>query len=86
MGQLKFKKIYNEELKILIKKMDKRHKHYMMLEDFKFKHGQIPDKYSPDWTAWLTDGRKHWRKVPGVWKRIKKAAKAAAKNRVENAQ
>lgn len=79
-----FRKIYKEELKKLIIKMDKRHSFYMDLEKYKLDHGQIPDGFSPQWTAWLSDGRKYWKKVPGVFNKIKKSARKTTKNRIKN--
>lgn len=79
-----FKQIYKEELDKLIEIFEKRHEFYQHLEGYKFKNGQIPNEYLPDWTAWITDKRQHWRKVPGVWRRIKQTAKKNAENRVKN--
>jgi hypothetical protein len=83
MEQLKFKQIYKEELAKLIEKMNKRHDFYMLLEQYKLNNGKIPNQYLPNWTAWVSDGRKHWRKVPGVMKRIKETARKAAENRMK---
>lgn len=82
MGQLKFKTVYKKELNKLIEKMDKRHDFYLKLEDYKTISGQIPEQFLPEYTAWISDGRKHWRKVPGVWRRVKETARKAAENRI----
>jgi hypothetical protein len=79
-----FKAIYQEELKKLEDKMNKRDRLYQELENYKFKHGKIPNEYLPDWTAYITDGKKPWYKVPGVRKKIKAAARKAAENRMKS--
>ena len=73
-----YKEIYKRELDILIEKFDKRDKFYKMLEEYKFNHGQIPTKWLPDWTAYVSDGKRPWRQVPGVMKRLIKSARKIA--------
>jgi hypothetical protein len=74
------RKIYKEQLSLLAEAMEKRHKVYMELEDFRLKNGYIPDEHIGTYASWLADGRRHWRQVPGVYRRIKQSAKRMALN------
>lgn len=83
-----FKLAYKIELETLEETFDKRDRVYRMLEDWKFKHGEIPTEYLGQWTAYLTDGRYllknklvkgkkvpfTWRDIKGVYKKVKETA------------
>lgn len=73
----------------LATEMDARDKYMFMLRDFFLKHGFIPDASVPEFPsvdhhresfkAFQKDRFKSWRLQPKVVKRIKRAAKKAAK-------
>lgn len=79
-----FKKIYKEELFKISEKMDKRHIFYKKLEEFRIKSGYIPKEYLMHWTSFISDGKKYWKKVPSILKKIKKTARISATNRIKN--
>lgn len=66
-------------------KMDARDKLYDLLQKFFDNHGFIPTKYLPDWNAYQADKRP-WRLVPGVKRRLEKAARKMARNAVRKAK
>lgn len=79
----KIKETYSEELKTLCEQMDKRDKFYRSLEEYYQKTAEIPEKYIPGWTGYLTEGRylmnyhdetESWKKLKKVYKRIKSCA------------
>ena len=80
---------FDVELKIaknqITRKMDARQKLYDLLQKFFDGHGFIPTKYLPDWNAYQNDKR-HWKLVPGVARRLKKAARKMARNAVRKSK
>ena len=79
-------KFYKEELKKLESEMDKLDQFRLELKKVYDTHGWIPEKYLLAWENWKKEGFKMWRNIPGVMKKIHKAAKKAAKIRRKNAQ
>ncbi len=69
----------------ITRKMDARQKLYDLLQKFFDNHGFIPTKYLPDWNAYQNDKR-HWKLVPGVERRLKKAARKMARNAVRKSR
>ncbi len=69
----------------ITRKMDARQKLYDLLQKFFDNHGFIPKKYLPDWNAYQADKR-NWRLVPGVDRRLKKAARKMARNAVRKSK
>lgn len=73
---------FDEELKkaktVFVRQMDARQNLYTKLQSFFDQHGYVPIKYLPDWNAYQKDKRP-WRVIPGVQRRIEKAAKKAAR-------
>ena len=69
----------------ITRKMDARQKLYDLLQKFFDNHGFIPTKYLPDWNAYQNDKR-HWKLVPGVERRLKKAARKMARNAVRKSK
>ena len=67
------------------RQMDARQNLYTKLQEFFDRHGHVPVKYLPDWNAYQKDTR-HWRKIPGIERRIVKAAKKAARSAVRKAK
>jgi len=63
------------------RQMDGRQHLFTKLQSFFDRHGYVPVKYLADWNAYQKDTR-HWRKIPGIERRIVKAAKKAARNAV----
>jgi len=92
-----FKTVYNIELEKLEYMFDKRDRVYRMLEDWKFKHGEIPVDYIGQWTAYVTDGRYlikykkvkkekialSWKDIPHVYKKVKAVAELTALNIIQ---
>ena len=76
---------FDVELKIaknqITRKMDARQKLYDLLQKFFDSHKFIPKKYLPDWNAYQNDKRP-WQTVPGVKRRLEKAARKMARNAV----
>lgn len=79
-----FKQMYEEELKKLVEEFDKRHEFYQELENYKFNYGKIPEKFLSNYAAWMSDGKKYWKKIPGVWAKIKKTARLRTETRIKN--
>jgi hypothetical protein len=73
-----YKEIYKRELAIMFEEFDKRDKYYHEIEEFKFKHGKIPAEHLEAWTAYVSDGKRPWRQVPGVKKKLIKSARKIA--------
>ncbi len=69
----------------ITRKMDARQKLYELLQKFFDNHGFIPTKYLPDWNAYQTDKRP-WKLIPGVERRLKKAARKMARNAVRKSK
>lgn len=74
--------IYISQLKILEDAMDKQQNFRNELFAYVDKHGaeKLPPEYAATWLAARLQGRKNWRDRKTVVRRIKKAARKAAKN------
>lgn len=70
---------WQEEFEIMAEKMDKRHTFLSMLYKQFPTLEECPEKWKPNWLAFKADGFKNWRHMPKVVKRVKRAAKRAAK-------
>lgn len=83
---------YEESYDILATKMDKDYQYKLKLKEFYEKHGFIPDAEAPldkdhhreSFDVFLRDRFLCWRSMPKVVKRVKRAAKRAAKCDVKN--
>lgn len=73
-------KSYEQELKILESKMDYRDDFYKILQSYFDKHRHIPKKYMAAWNEYQKDTRP-WREIPGIQKKLIKAAKKMARNK-----
>jgi hypothetical protein len=84
---MNWKTFYAEEYEILAAKMDKQDAYFRSLWEFADKNGAdiMPPEHSKGWLLARIHGRKSWRQIPKVRRRIKKAAIKAAKNRLKNA-
>ncbi len=67
------------------RKMDARQKLYELLQKFFDNHGFVPTKYLPEWNAYQADKRP-WKLVPGVERRLRKAARKIARNAVRKSK
>jgi hypothetical protein len=70
-----------EAYDILAKKMDLDYAYKVKLKEWYLKHGEIPEgnQHKETFEAFQKDRFKCWREMPKVVKRIKRAAKKAAK-------
>ena len=71
---------YSQCRKELEKKMDEFQTFRDSLKTFYEKEGFVPEEYEYAWSLWESEGFSHWRDVPGIEKKIHKAAKRATKN------
>lgn len=79
------KKLEYEQFLILAGEMDKQAHYFHLLREFAEKHGpaKIPTEHQAGWLAARLHGRRPWRDNPAVVRRIRKAAKLAAKNIIQ---
>lgn len=76
------KKLEDEQFQVLAAEMDKQAHYFNLLREFAEKHGpaKIPTEHQAGWLAARLHGKRPWRSNPSVVRRIRKAAKLAAKN------
>lgn len=71
---------YKTAYKQMADEMDKREAFFVLLREFYAKHGYIPEKWRASWEMDAMGDHKSWREQPGVLRRLRRAAKRAARN------
>ena len=71
---------YKEAYNKMADQMDKRERFFVLLRSFHAKHGYIPEKWQASWERDKMGDHKSWREQPRVLRRLKRAAKKAARN------
>lgn len=76
------KALEDEQFLILAAEMDKQAHYFQLLREYADKHGpaKIPTEHQAGWFAARLHGKRPWRDNAAVVRRIRKAAKLAAKN------